>query len=94
MQMDDAIKKYMALWLCMIFCLITIVFINLFYLLMHNVISNSSGWEGMMKDKGIGNEKSSLCDQPICAEGLCGPYGTCVAPNNCACPKLYSRVSF
>lgn len=49
------------------------------------------GWEGMMKDKGIGNEKSSLCDQPICAEGLCGPYGTCVAPNNCACPKLYSR---
>lgn len=55
-----------------------------------------SGWEGATKGdaSAISSGKGSMCDQPICKEDHCGPYGYCVRPNECVCAKLTSKVRF
>lgn len=51
------------------------------------------GWEGATKGdaSAISSGKGSMCDQPICKEDHCGPYGYCVRPNECVCAKLTSK---
>ena len=39
-----------------------------------------TGWEG---DK---------CTKAMCKPDQCGWYGECVAPNQCRCPRKYTRV--
>merc|ERR1711962_1829653 len=38
------------------------------------------GWEG------------STCTKAMCGQDQCGWYGECVAPNQCRCPRKYTRV--
>jgi hypothetical protein len=32
------------------------------------------------------------CQRPVCANDMCGPKGSCVKPNECVCPELWSKA--